>query len=85
MKNNLGFKTLFLSLMVLLSVGGYAEEKTSTLTFNRICNGSGIADDGVKWTFTSDGSESTFEPAKGIHYGTSKKSGILFTTKHFGY
>lgn len=74
MKNNLGFKTLFLSLMVLLSVGGYAEEKTSTLTFNRICNGSGIADDGVKWTITSDGSESTFEPAKGIHYGTSKKA-----------
>jgi len=74
MKNNLGFKTLLLSLMVLFSVGAYAEEKTSTLTFNGKCNGSGIADDGVKWTITSDGSESTFDPAKGIHYGTSKKA-----------
>lgn len=74
MKNNLGFKTLLLSLMVLFSVGGYAEEKTSTLKFNGKCNGSGTADDGVKWTITSDGSESTFDPAKGIHYGTSKKA-----------
>ena len=74
MKNNLGFKTLLLSLMVLLSVGGYAEEKTSTLTFNGKCNGSGTADDGVKWTITSDGPESAFESSKGIHYGTSKKA-----------
>lgn len=74
MKNNLGFKTLLLSLMVLFSVGGYAEEKTSTLTFNGKCNGSGTADDGVKWTITSDGPESAFESSKGIHYGTSKKA-----------
>ncbi|MGP1464689.1 MAG: hypothetical protein ACTTKJ_03600 [Prevotella koreensis] len=71
MKNNLGFKTLLLSLMVLFSVGGYAEEKTSTLTFNGKCNGSGTADDGVKWTITSDGSENEFHNAKGIQYGTA--------------
>lgn len=71
MKNNLGFKTLLLLLMVLFSVGGYAEEKTSTLTFNGKCNGSGTADDGVKWTITSDGSENEFHNAKGIQYGTA--------------
>ena len=71
MKNNLGFKTLLLLLMVLFSVGGYAEEKTSILTFNGKCNGSGTADDGVKWTITSDGSENEFHNAKGIQYGTA--------------
>lgn len=74
MKNNLGFKTLLLSLMVLFSVGGYAEEKTSTLPFNGKCNGSGTADDGVKWTITSDGAEADFDNAKGIHYGTNNKA-----------
>lgn len=74
MKNNLGFKTLLLSLMVLFSVVGYAEEKTSTLTFNGKCNGSGTADYGVKWTITSDGAEADFDNAKGIHYGTNNKA-----------
>lgn len=42
----------------------------STLNFTAACNGSGTADDGVEWTVTSDGSESSFDNAKGIHYGT---------------
>ena len=44
--------------------------KTSTLTFEAKCSGSGTADDGVEWTVTSDGSESAFDSTKGIHYGT---------------
>lgn len=44
---------------------------TSTLTFTAKCNGSGTADNGISWTVTSDGTESTFDNDKGIHYGTS--------------
>ena len=44
--------------------------QTSTLTFTAACGGSGTADDGVAWTVTSDGSESSFDGTKGIHYGT---------------
>lgn len=43
----------------------------STLNFTAACNGSGTADDDAVWTVTSDGSESNFDNAKGIHYGTS--------------
>lgn len=45
--------------------------KTSTLTFTKACGGSGTATDGAKWTVTSDGTESSFDNTKGIHYGTS--------------
>lgn len=44
----------------------------STLTFTAACNGSGTADDGVKWQITSDAQESSFDSSKGIHYGTGK-------------
>lgn len=47
----------------------------SRLIFTAACGGSGTADDGVEWTVTSDGTESSFDgPSqnnKGIHYGTS--------------
>ncbi len=46
----------------------------SNLTFTAKCNGKGTADDGVKWTVTSDASESTFDDDRGIHYGTSSDS-----------
>ena len=46
-------------------------QSTSTLTFESKCDGSGTADDGVEWTVTSDGSESSFDNTKGIHYGTN--------------
>jgi|GEM_PF-5136001 len=48
-----------------------AGSSTSTLTFTAKCEGSGTADDGVEWTVTSDAEESTYEEARGIHYGTS--------------
>ncbi len=48
----------------------WADTKTSTLNFTAACGGSGTADDGVKWTVTSDGTESNFDSTKGIHYGT---------------
>ena len=47
------------------------EGNTSTLTFTKACGGSGTADDGVAWTVTSDGTESTFDSDRGIHYGTN--------------
>lgn len=62
----------------------------STLTFSEKCNGSGTADDNVAWTVTSDGSESTFDSSRGIHYGTNSTNvqyiklstnGILGTIK----
>lgn len=49
-------------------------EHTSTLTFTAKCNGAGTADDGVAWTVTSDGTESTFDSTRGIHYGTNSAS-----------
>lgn len=66
------FKSIFLSLlmMVIGGVGAYAD--TSALTFTAACGGSGTANDGVKWTVTSDASESQFDNTRGIHYGTSK-------------
>lgn len=51
--------------------GAGGTPKTSTLTFTAKCYGSGTADDNVSWTVTSDGSESTFDDTKGIHYGTN--------------
>ena len=59
-------------LMAVLSIGQvWAATATSTLTFSAKCNGSGTADDDVAWTVTSDGTESTYDGTKGIHYGTS--------------
>ena len=54
--------------------GNFAWGETSTLTFTSECNGSGTADDGVKWTVTSDGNESKYDSTKGIHYGTNSAS-----------
>lgn len=43
----------------------------SDLTFKAAYgSGPGVADDGVEWTVESDGSESSFDNTKGIHYGT---------------
>ncbi len=46
----------------------------STLTFTAKCEGSGTADDNVTWTVISDGTESTYDSSKGIHYGTNSAS-----------
>ncbi len=64
---------LFLTLLMLMCIGVtqmWAEEKVSTLTFTAAAGGSGTADDAVDWTVTSDGTESTYDATKGIHYGT---------------
>lgn len=42
----------------------------STLVFTAACGGSGTANDGAEWIVTSDGTESTYESERGIHYGT---------------
>ncbi len=46
----------------------------SDLTFTAQCHGSGTADDNVAWTVASDGTESTYDGTKGIHYGTSSNA-----------
>ena len=52
----------------------YAEivsKNVSNLTFEaQYSTGGATADDGVEWTVTSDGTESTYDATKGIHYGT---------------
>lgn len=45
-------------------------QTVSDLTFTAACGGEGTADDGAKWTVTSDGKESTYDSTSGIHYGT---------------
>ena len=69
MRKNLHSRLMLLLAAVLMGVGS-AWADTSTLTFTAACNGSGTANDGVAWTVTSDGKESTFDNNKGIHYGT---------------
>ena len=71
MKKRFFFQTLLLLCALIAGSGGvWAEEKTSTLTFTDECGGTGTADDGVVWTVTSDGAESTYGETSGIHYGT---------------
>ena len=63
---------MIVAVMTTALVGtAWADDATSTLTFNAKCNGSGTADDGAAWTVTSDGTESNFDNTKGIHYGTN--------------
>lgn len=63
------------TILVLLWIGvGNVWGETSTLTFTAACGGSGTADDGASWTVTSDGSESTYDSGKGIHYGTNNSA-----------
>ena len=49
-------------------------QTVSDLTFTAACGGEGTADDGAKWTVTSDGTESTYDSTSGIHYGTGSAS-----------
>ncbi len=42
----------------------------STLVFTAACGGSGTANDGTEWIVTSDGTESSYDNERGIHYGT---------------
>ena len=65
---------LLLAALTVGSGSAWAETKTSNMVFDKACNGSGTADDGVTWTVTSDGTESTFDSTKGIHYGTGSSS-----------
>ena len=66
-------KLLTFLMMSILAVGvGWAD--TSTLTFTAACGGSGTADDGASWTVESDGTESTYDSTKGIHYGANKSA-----------
>ena len=51
-----------------------AAQPKSSLIFTAACGGSGTATpDNVAWSITSDAAESTYEEARGIHYGTGSK------------
>ena len=66
-------KRLAMVLTVLFTLGvGSIWAETAKLTFTAACKGSGTDDKGNAWTITSDGTESTYDSDKGIHYGTSK-------------
>ena len=62
---------IVLTMLFTLGVGSIWAE-TAKLTFTAACKGSGTDDKGNAWTITSDGTESTYDSDKGIHYGTSK-------------
>lgn len=65
-------KTIFaFMLMTVLSIGQVWAGSPATLSFSAKCDGSGTDSDGNSWTISSDGSESSFDNTKGIHYGTS--------------
>lgn len=51
---------------------------TSTLTFTAKAEGSGTADDGATYTVTSDAEESTYEEARGIHFGTNNSATVQY-------
>lgn len=71
---NKRIRVFFLLIGIIFSMQGWADIKTSTLTFTAQCNGTGTADDGVTWTVASDGKESNFEAERGIHYGNRSKA-----------
>ncbi len=75
MKKKFTFLMAALMLLTMIlpgkALGQERGSQKSTLTFTAACGGSGTADDGAKWTVTSDGTESTWDKDKGIHYGTS--------------
>ena len=73
MKKITSLRLFLCTVLMALTAGTVKAQETSTLTFEAKCNGSGTADDGVAWTVASDGEESNFDSAKGIHYGTSSK------------
>lgn len=62
--------TLFIAALLM---GSMSFAKESSLVFTAACGGSGTADDGAKWTITSDAAESAYGDADGIHYGTNSK------------
>lgn len=68
--------TLFLALYICNS----ALADTSTLTFTAKCNGSGTAADGVEWTVSSDGQESTYNSIKGIQYVNKSGKDLNYLT-----
>ncbi len=70
---------LCLLVAALLCVGGKAWGDVSTLTFTNSCDGTGTANDGATWAVTSDAEESTYDAARGIHYGTGKKAVTYLT------
>ena len=69
MKQKLLLKVMLL-LCALVAGSSSSWADVSTLTFTSTCGGTGTADDGAEWTVTSDGTESTYDSTKGIHYGT---------------
>lgn len=86
MKNYLRFLSpVMLLLMAVMFGGGKILAQTANLTFTAKCGGTGTDDQKGAWVISSDGTESDFEGARGIHYGTKKAevSYITATTKAY--
>ena len=60
-------------------------ESPASLTFGAACGGSGTDSDGNTWTVTSNASESNFDSARGIHYGTNSASVTYVTLSTNGF
>ena len=60
-------------------------ESPASLTFGAACGGSGTDSDGNTWTVTSNANESTFDNARGIHYGTNSASVTYVTLSTNGF
>lgn len=68
------------TLLLALFAYCHAFAATSTLTFSAKCNGSGTANDGVVWTVTSDGKESSYDSSKGIKYVNKTSQNLTHLT-----
>lgn len=64
---------------VTYSQGIQTNTHTSRLVFKSQCGGSGIANDEVSWTVTSDAPENSYERIRGIQYG-SGSSAVSYLT-----
>ena len=66
------FMFVALAAIAAAATGPARAQSTSSLEFTGTYGTYGAtANDGVQWTVTSDGTESTFDNTKGIHYGTN--------------
>ena len=81
MKNYLRFLSpVMLLIMAVMFGGGKILAQTANLTFTKACDGKGTDNKNGAWVISSDADESSFDPNRGIHYGTNKKDEVSYIT-----
>lgn len=81
MKNYLRFLSpVLLLIMAVMFGGGKILAQTANLTFTKACDGKGTDNKNGAWVISSDADESSFDPNRGIHYGTNKKDEVSYIT-----